>query len=235
MNVKPSKKKVAQGSKIKQIVAIVKYLSDLAVEEKIKVRPLWLDPIPAKIFVDELEIYFAVTASTTNSVRYKTQQNFKTMLTMQLNDVTDYSIVVGKTDGLVPSKNKGRGLIALDRVYEFQTAYCSDAEDIQDYVRVFCKELAENANSYAKPVPVLPNVVNYKYVLPYINSLENIHIGVGKKNLNIITVNLANKVVYPVVAQDTYETIVKGIVSEDAGEFTPLNSKAFTMIVGWCM
>lgn len=381
MNVKPSKKKVAQGSRIKQIVAIVKYLSDLAVEEKIKVRPLWLDPIPAKIFVDELEIkyatrskgtklnpvvgeyddpfnqkqgvltvsftddgncliygatgngkstflttlaysllknhsadelnmyimdfgsetlkmfeqapqvggvmvsadeekiinflkmlnkeiekrknlfseyggdytsycknsgkvipnivvllnnysgfseqfedlqdmftlltrdgvkygiYFAVTASTTNAVRYKTQQNFKTMLTMQLNDVTDYSIIVGKTDGLIPSKYKGRGLIALDRVYEFQTAYCSDAEDIQDYIRAFCKGLAEKANSYARPVPVLPNVVNYKHVRPYIDSLENVPVGVGKKNLNIVTVNLVNKVVYPVVAQDIYETI----------------------------
>ncbi|HBM98608.1 MAG TPA: type VII secretion protein EssC, partial [Ruminococcus sp.] len=381
MNVKPGKKRAARGSKTKQIVAIVKYLSDLAAEEKIKVRPLWLDPIPARIFVDELEIkyaakshgiklspvigeyddpfnqkqgvltvpfteegncliygatgngkstflttlaysllknhsadelnmyimdfgsetlksfeqapqvggvmisadeekiinlfkmlnkeiekrknlfseyggdytnycrnsgktvpnivvllnnysgfaeqfedlqdvftlltrdgvkygiYFAVTASTTNAVRYKTQQNFKTMLTMQLNDVTDYSIIVGKTDGLVPSKNKGRGLIALDRVYEFQTAYCSEAEDIQNFVRKFCKELSEKAKSYAKPVPVLPKVVDYKCVRPYIKSLENVPIGVGKRNLNIVTVNLANKVIYPVVAQDTYEII----------------------------
>lgn len=65
MNVKPSKKKVAQGSKIKQIVAIVKYLSDLATEEKIKVRPLWLDPIPAKVFVDELEIKYATKSKGT--------------------------------------------------------------------------------------------------------------------------------------------------------------------------
>lgn len=153
------------------------------------------------------ELGIAVTASTTNAVRYKTQQNFKTMLTMQLNDVTDYSIIVGKTDGLIPSKYKGRGLIALDRVYEFQTAYCSEAEDIQDFVREFCKELSAKANSYARPVPVLPNVVNYKHVQPYINGLENVPIGVGKKSLNIATVNLANKVVYPIVAQDTYETI----------------------------
>lgn len=33
----------------KQIVAIVKYLSDLAVREKIQTRPLWLDPLPEKI------------------------------------------------------------------------------------------------------------------------------------------------------------------------------------------
>ena len=277
MNVKPSKKKALQGSKIKQIVAIVKYLSDLASEERISVRPLWLEPIPDKIFVDDIEnkysvkssgtvlnpvvgeyddpfnqkqgvltvpfssegncliygatgngkttfltslcysliknhtadevniyimdfgsetlkmfekapqvggvvvssdeektlnflkmlqaemekrrnlfseyggdyasycknsgktipnivvlvnnysgfaeqyedlqelfylisrdgvkygIYFAVTAVSTNAVRYKTQQNFKTLMTMQLNDPSDYPIIVGKTDGLVPS------------------------------------------------------------------------------------------------------------------------------------
>ena len=381
MNVKPSKKKAAQGSKIKQIVAIVKYLSDLAVEEKIKVRPLWLEPIPERIFVDDLEvkyakkssgtvlnpvvgeyddpfnqkqgvltvpfsaegncliygatgngkttflttlaysliknhsadelnlyimdfgsetlkmfekapqvggvmvssdeekiinflkmlhkeiekrknlfsefggdyasycrnsgntipnivvllnnysgfaeqfedlqdaftlltrdgvkygIYFAVTAGTTNAIRYKTQQNFKTMLTMQLNDATDYSIIVGKTEGLVPSKNKGRGLIALDRVYEFQTAYCSVADDVQEFVRNFCVKLNDEATTYAKPVPVLPNIVNYVYIEKYINGLSVVPIGVGKKNLNIATVNLANKVVYPVVAQELYEAV----------------------------
>ncbi|MBQ8753278.1 MAG: type VII secretion protein EssC, partial [Clostridia bacterium] len=296
LSVKPEKKRALTESRIKQIVAIVKYLSNLAAEESITVRPLWLDPIPATIYVDALEekygvrsrgltlspvvgeyddpfnqkqgvltvpfsvegncliygatgngkttflttlaysllknhtadelnlyimdygsetlkvfekapqvggvmlsadeektvnflkmlhremekrrnlfsefggdyagycrnsgksvpnivvlinnysgfaeqfedwqeeltlltrdgvkygIYFAVTAGSTNAVRYKMQQNFRTMLTMQLNDATDYTVVVGKTDGLIPSKHKGRGLVALERVYEFQTA-----------------------------------------------------------------------------------------------------------------
>lgn len=60
MNVKPSKKKRTEGSKIKQIVAIVKYLSDLAGEEKITVRPLWLEPIPEFIYVDELESKYGI-------------------------------------------------------------------------------------------------------------------------------------------------------------------------------
>lgn len=380
MNVKPGKKRQIQGSKIKQIVAIVKYLSDLAAEEKISVRSLWLEPIPEKIFVDALEekyakrssgivlapvvgeyddpfnqkqgvltvpfsaegncliygstgngkttflttlaysliknhradelnlyimdfgsetlrmfekapqvggvmvssdeekiinflkmlykevekrkslfseyggdyasycknsgkivpnivvllnnysgfaeqfedlqdvfslltrdgvkygIYFAVTAGTTSAVRYKTQQNFKTMLTMQLNDATDYSIVVGKTEGLVPSKYKGRGLIALDRVYEFQTAYCKNVADTQEYIRSYCKELNAVAESYAKPVPVLPKVVSFEYVKTYIEGLKAVPVGVGKKNLNVVSVNLENKVVYPIVAQDLSET-----------------------------
>ena len=381
MNVKPNKKKRTEGSKIKQIVAIVKYLSDLAGEEKITVRPLWLEPIPEFIYVDELEskygidekgfalnpvigeyddpfnqkqgvltipftkdgnclvygstgngkttfltslcyaliknhtveelnlyimdfgsetlkafenapqvggvivssdeektinfikmlhgeierrrnlfseyggdyqeyirnsgktepnivvvmnnysgfaeqyedlqdefslltrdgvkygIYFAVTASSVNAVRYKTQQNFKNMLTMQLNDATDYSIVVGKTDGLIPSKYKGRGLVALDRVYEFQTAYCRNVADMQDYLREFCKELKQNSDAVAKPIPVLPDAVNLDYVSKYSDGIRNIPVGVGKKSLNVLGINLQNKVVYPFVSQEIYEMI----------------------------
>lgn len=381
MNVKSAKKKLNGGSKIKQIVAIVKYLSDLASEEHIVVRPLWQQPIPEYIFIDELEpkygkqstgivlnpivgeyddpfnqkqgiltvpfssegnclvygatgngkttflttlcysliknhsaeelniyimdygsetlkvfekapqvggvivsadeektinfmkmlrqeiekrkslfaeyggeytgycknsgrivpnivvlvnnysgfceqfedlqetftlltrdcvkygIYFAVTASSTNAVRYRTQQNFKMMFTMQLNDVTDYSIIVGKTDGLLPSKYKGRGLTALDRVYEFQTAYCKDVPDVQEFLREYCKTLKESATTFAKPIPVLPDIVNMEYVNPYITSLEVVPVGVNKKNLEINTLNLTNKVAYPVVAHEIHETI----------------------------
>lgn len=380
MNVKPGKKKVNSGSKVKQIVSIVKYLSDLAIEEDVSVRPLWLEPISSKLYIDELEkkygqktsgyvlnpvigeyddpfnqkqgiltvpfstegnclvygatgngkttfltslaysllknhsseelnlyimdfgsetlkvyehapqvggvvvsadeektinlikmlhqelerrkglfsefggdfagyyknsgntvpnivvmlnnyagfveqfedlqeslalltrdgvkygIYFVVTATGVSDVRYKIQQNFKQMFTMQLNDATDYSLVVGKTDGLIPSKHKGRGLVALDRAYEFQTAYCKDTMDMFEDLRQFCCELEERETAYAKPIPVLPNIVNYKYVKGYVNSLDNVPIGVHKKNLEIATVNLTNRVVYPITSQEIYET-----------------------------
>lgn len=381
MNVKPSKKKVRSGSKIKQIVAIVKYLSDLAEDENISVRPLWLEPISSHIYIDELErkysvkssgavlnpvigeyddpfnqkqgiltipfsadgncliygatgngkttllttlcysliknhsvdevniyimdfgsetlkvfeeapqvggvivsadeektinfikmlyqeiekrkslfsdyggdyegyckysgntipnivvllnnysgfaeqfenlqedftlltrdgvkygIYFAVTAGSTNAVRYKTQQNFKTMLTMQLNDATDYSVVVGKTDGLIPSKYKGRGLVALDRVYEFQTAYCANVPDYQEFLRLYCSELKARSVSAARPIPVLPDVVDLQYVRFAVGGLKNIPVGVNKKTLEISAINLVNKVVFPVVSQEILESV----------------------------
>lgn len=388
MNVKPSKKVASGGNKIKQIVSIVKYLSDLAVEEKVSVRPLWLDPIPEFIYVDDLEekyscsskgtnlnpvigeyddpfnqkqgvltvpfssegncliygatgngkttfitslcysliknhsaeelniyimdfgsetlkvfakapqvggvitsadeektinflkmldkeieirkslfseyggdyssycknsgkiipnivvvinnfsgfaeqfedlqeafnvlsrdgvkygIYFAVTAGSTNAVRYRTQQNFKMMYTMQLNDATDYSIIVGKTDGLIPSKYKGRGLVALDRVYEFQTAHCKNVEDVQEYLRKFCMEIAQQSTVFARPIPVLPKVVDFECVRSEIAGLQSIPIGVNKKTLSVVTVNLANKVVFPVFMQDILEakSFVEGII-----------------------
>ena len=152
-------------------------------------------------------IYFAVTAVSTNAVRYKTQQNFKTLMTMQLNDPSDYPIIVGKTDGLVPSKCKGRGLIAMDKVYEFQTAYCSSNDDTQEFIRTYCAELAETATVFAKPIPVLPDAVTLDYVRSYVEELQKLPIGVSKKSLNVVTTNIKNKVVYPVFSQEVHETV----------------------------
>ncbi len=52
LNVKPPVRRTATG--IKQIVAIVKYLSDLAAHEGIVPRRMWLDPLPAKLDLDGL-------------------------------------------------------------------------------------------------------------------------------------------------------------------------------------
>lgn len=41
-------------SKLKQIVGIVNYLSDLAKDENVSVAPLWLDEIPAMIYLEEV-------------------------------------------------------------------------------------------------------------------------------------------------------------------------------------
>ena len=380
MNVKPAKKTASTGKKTKQIVSIVKYLSDLAQEESISVRPLWLPPIAPKIYVDELEkkygvhssgtvlcpvvgeyddpfnqkqnvltvpfsqegncliygatgngkttmltaiaysllknhtaeelnlyvmdygsetlkvfekapqvggvivssdtektinffkmlqrevenrrnlfsefggdyasycknsgktvpnivvminnyagfaeqyedllesfallsrdgvkygIYFVVTASTTNAVRYVVAQNFKTVMTMQLNDASDYSVVVGKTDGLVPTKCKGRGLIAFDKVYEFQTAQCTDASDVFDFLSAFCNELRKNADRFAKKIPVLPNIVKVSDVEADITDFSSVPVGIGKKNLFTVSANIAGKVVTPVVSSDIVDT-----------------------------
>lgn len=376
MNVKPLKKRVQTGSRMKQIVAIVKYLSDLAEEENVCVRPLWLPPIPEFICVDELEekysviperfvlnpvvgeyddpfnqkqdvltvpfstdgncliygatgsgksefltamcystiknhsaeevnlyimdfgsetlrmfenapqvggvalagdeekiinllkllskeidkrkslfsdfggdytsycnnsgktvpnilvvvnnfagfaeifeqymdafavvsrdgpkygIYFVVTASGPNAVRYRVQQNFKMILTMQMNDPTDYLVAMGKTDGLVPSKIKGRGLVKLDKVYEFQSASCSEIMDTQEFIRGYCKSISRTAVHFAKPIPILPKVVNLAYVMEHISDISSVPVGVAKKSLDIVFANLRNKVVFPVVTQE---------------------------------
>ncbi len=152
-------------------------------------------------------IYFVVTASNTNAIRYVIAQNFKMTMSMQLNDATDYAIVIGKTDGLVPSKNKGRGLVALDRAYEFQTAYCSDADDTFDFLNQYCVALRENAVSFARRIPVLPDVVKISDVENNIVDLKSVPVGISKKTLNTVLCNISGKVAFPVTSQEIHQSV----------------------------
>lgn len=152
-------------------------------------------------------IYFVVTASSVNAVRYKTVQNFKQVMTMQLNDATDYSVAIGKTDGLVPSKYKGRGLVNLEGVYEFQTAHCTQADSEQDFLRNYCRKLAESSTKFAKRIPILPEVVNTEYIEHEQISSSFVPVGVGKRSLELYGINLTARVAYPVVMQDIYQAI----------------------------
>lgn len=143
-------------------------------------------------------IYFVVSASAINAVRYKVQQNFKMTLTMQLNDPSDYYAVVGKTEGLVPTKFKGRGLVLLDKPYEFQTAYCKNANDIIDYIRQYCVNLTSASENKAKRIPILPKVVNMSFVEHKLGDLKSVPVGVSKTSLEIECTNISGKSVYPI-------------------------------------
>ena len=68
-------------------------------------------------------IVFIITSNNVNSIRYRLKQNFRQNLVLQFNDSGDYSSVLGNIGKKYPSKLYGRGLVSLDNVYEFQTAY----------------------------------------------------------------------------------------------------------------
>lgn len=147
-------------------------------------------------------IYFAVTASSTNAMRYTITQNFKSVLTMQLNDESEYSMIVGRTQGLYPMACTGRGLIRYDIPYEFQTAYCKDTEDKLLYIRKYCEQLAARSEYAAAEIPVLPSIVDAAYVKRHPYELDNVPVGVGKKELNLCRIDLKASFIYPVASQD---------------------------------
>ena len=133
-------------------------------------------------------VYFVLTALGTGAVRFRLLQNFKQLLVLQLNDETDYSSVVGKTDGLFPSKYKGRGLIKRDELYEFQLASLTEDEVPFAFIQETCKELAEKwEGETARKVPILPDKVNVEFLSDYVDSNKklNIPVGVEKNSLNV--------------------------------------------------
>lgn len=148
-------------------------------------------------------LYFVVTAATTNALSYITIQNFKMVLTMQLHDKSDYPVIMGKTEGLCPSAHVGRGLVRYDRLYEFQTAYCTDAEDRLGYIREFCKNLRKQKSDVSAPlIPVLPDVVDADYVMQTPYGFESLPVGVGKAEFDIRRIDMVSSYIYPVGTKD---------------------------------
>ena len=86
-------------------------------------------------------IVFILSTNGPNTVRYRLRQNFAQNVVLQFNDPSDYSSVLPGVRKKEPSKGFGRGLINLDGIFEFQTAYPFKEEKIVDYVKVICNKL----------------------------------------------------------------------------------------------
>lgn len=149
-------------------------------------------------------ISFVLTVSATTGVKWRIEQNFKQKLALQLNDDSGYRLVLGKTGGLLPSKLKGRGLVSLDRVYEFQTAYATDNSDLFGFIRRYADELRAKSDIVAKPVPILPDTITVQSMKKEFADLTAVPIGISKRELCPVKFNLASKFIVPVLAQETY-------------------------------
>lgn len=133
-------------------------------------------------------VYFVLTALGVGGVRFRLLQNFKQMFVLQLNDESEYSTVVGKTDGLFPSKYKGRGLVKRDELYEFQLASLTEESVPFGYIQQECKAVAEAwKGNHARKVPILPDNVDVDFLREYYdpNKKLNVPVGVEKSTLNV--------------------------------------------------
>ena len=177
-------------------------------------------------------VYFVLTALGTGAVRFRLLQNFKQLLVLQLNDETDYSSVVGKTDGLFPSKFKGRGLIKGDELYEFQLASLTADEVPFSFIQETCKELAEKwEGETARKIPILPDKVNVDFLSEYVdaNKKLNIPVGVEKNSLNVHYYPFHTAYINMIMSSGLeYQGFVSDLVTL-VGSATELNGIVFDM------
>lgn len=175
-------------------------------------------------------LYFVLTALGTGAVRFRLLQNFKQLLVLQLNDETDYSTVVGKTDGLFPSKFKGRGLVRRDDLYEFQLASLTTEEVPFAFIQNTCKRLSEQwQGNTARKIPILPDKVDVAFLSDYVdeNKLLNIPVGVEKNSLNVHYYPFQNAYINMVLsAGQEYQDFISGL-SALIGSATAINGIVF--------
>lgn len=145
-----------------------------------------------------------VTASNTSTLRYKLRQNFSQELTLQLTDEMDYTTILGRFDKIIIDTCKGRGLVKLDNVYEYQVAYPYKEDELTEKVKELCQNLKTKFQGKARRIPILPSIVSVDYIKNSIDTMNNIPVGVSKETLQIVPYNYGNKELSLICAQDIY-------------------------------
>ena len=133
---------------------------------------------------------YIITANTINSVPNKISSNFPNIYTYKLKDISDYTSIFGQRVKNGPREIKGRGLLRKEGVHEFQTAsIVEDNSKLNEYMTNYVKE-QQQANTISAPrIPLLPEKVNIEYIKNEINTLNDIPIGVSKKELEVCKVD----------------------------------------------
>lgn len=109
-------------------------------------------------------------------------------IALQMKDKSEYSGIVGKTDGLEPENNPGRGLAKGKPIaHEFQTAlpsFGADENEVLANLKAEIKEISSKASAFAKPIPIMPEVVTYNAV-----STSGIALGLSSDNIEPVAID----------------------------------------------
>ena len=147
-------------------------------------------------------IVFIVSTNGTNTMRYRLRQNFKQNLVLQFNDASDYGTILSGVRKKEPSKVYGRGLISLDNIYEFQTAYAYKEEKLTEYIKIVCEKLNNICKYQAPAVPILPEVVTTSILSDAYTSLKDIPVGINKDTLEIEKIDIIENNFYIITGED---------------------------------
>ena len=125
-------------------------------------------------------VHFVVTAAMCGDMRYNMAQLFAQNYVLQMNNTDDYTMLLGRTDGLLPAKYPGRGMTRRDgKLYEFQCAALSEGDPF-GFAERFSDELSASWHGVqAMPVPVLPERVDAQQLLRYARSDGQLVLPVG--------------------------------------------------------
>lgn len=148
-------------------------------------------------------IYFLVTAISSNSIRYKLSQHFRDSYALKLNDIAEYSSILGIRPKVIPAALAGRGLLRQGKcILEFQTAYPdSSSNEVYSFIKSYCDNLPDASNRAAR-IPILPEKIDAEFFEGELNDLSAFPVGVAKDTLAVKRINLEKQKLSFVLAVD---------------------------------
>lgn len=147
-------------------------------------------------------VFFVLTVNTPSGLRFKLRQNFALTYVLQQNMEDDYSSILGNIHKNYPAKIFGRGIIKKDSIYEFQTAFVCEKENIPKFIREKCEQCSISTSQRAKAIPILPKTVDFNSVKDMITNNDDLIIGLNKDTLNASIFNFRKNYISMVTSLD---------------------------------
>lgn len=157
-------------------------------------------------------ISFIFTAITTNAIKLRVIQNFKTQITLRMND-DSYGFVFSGLRGKKPSNIKGRGLAMHDGVNEFQTAYIGNPDDINDKIAKLVEESACRYGSRrAHRIVVLPDIYKPSMAREYIQDSPEgtLPLALDSKSVEPVYYNHSRPVILTIAKNEVRPAFMQG-------------------------
>lgn len=154
-------------------------------------------------------IVYVITANAINSVQSKISTNFSNIYTFKLKDASDYSALFGVRTKTVPRDIFGRGLLKDDNVHEFQIAsLVANEDEFNDCLINFISKVNEVNKMQALKIPTLPDVVRINDVNKEKISINNVPVGIIKKDLEVAYVDCLSNIGNIISSNKLVNTIV---------------------------
>lgn len=147
-------------------------------------------------------IVFVMTAVSPSSVKTKISQSFQNKIATQLSDNFDYKFYLDAPEGLTPSKYFGRGIISMNgSAYEMQTCLIYQKNLINNYILATFEKYAKTAIK-AAPIPVIPKTITSDTLSSYIDTVENVPIGINIYDASINKFNFIKNRITQVIGNN---------------------------------
>lgn len=153
-------------------------------------------------------IFFLITATSYSSVRHRLTQNFKQVFCLQMNDTTDYTMLLAKTNGVYPLSRCGSGVCLHERqVLEFQIADLFEKSGVNpvDLVRQMAQEMKKSfAHVEAARIRTLPALISLNMLCEDTQSISlgAIPLGMDRDTVMPVTFDFTQRFIHVCLFSD---------------------------------
>lgn len=142
-------------------------------------------------------MYLIYTNNSVSNEKMSITNNIKSGIAFELTERGDYSLVVGRLDGVKAPAKQGRALVKHDVPVEFQTVMYADGDSEKER-NANVRSIAEKMNAMwngvrPKPIPVMPEHIGQSEMLQSYRKRDVLPLGLSFRDISAAQVDLSEK------------------------------------------